>query len=168
MNTRAVAQKIRKDWRWGALASRLSTDGRIYTWLRVRKQTGRGEASSGLGFDRIVSVQSKGDAIDVENWEKYQCGNNLASMDPRSDNRGYVKERIGLRKEWIPASRFVGQKEQAVERFHQVVEIGQGPQWRFTEGPNLCPQGKIYNSSLEIAEHAGSISEDGKPKWYYR
>jgi hypothetical protein len=32
------------------------TDGRVYTWLRVRRQTGRGEASSGLGFDEIISV----------------------------------------------------------------------------------------------------------------
>jgi len=35
------------------------TDGRVYTWLRVRKQTGRGEASSGLGFDEIVNVPPK-------------------------------------------------------------------------------------------------------------
>ena len=32
------------------------TDGRVYTWLRVRRQTGRGEASSGLGFDDLVNV----------------------------------------------------------------------------------------------------------------
>jgi hypothetical protein len=32
------------------------TDGRIYTWLRVRKQTGRGEGSSGLGFDELISI----------------------------------------------------------------------------------------------------------------
>ena len=32
------------------------TDGRVYTWLRVRRQTGRGEGSSGLGFDRIINV----------------------------------------------------------------------------------------------------------------
>jgi hypothetical protein len=30
------------------------THGQVYTWLRVRKQTGRGEASSGLAFDRLV------------------------------------------------------------------------------------------------------------------
>jgi hypothetical protein len=30
--------------------------GRVFTWLRVRKQTGRGEGSSGLAFDRIVDV----------------------------------------------------------------------------------------------------------------
>jgi len=30
------------------------TQGQVYTWLRVRKQTGRGEASSGLAFDRLV------------------------------------------------------------------------------------------------------------------
>jgi hypothetical protein len=28
--------------------------GQVYTWLRAQKQTGRGEASSGLGFDRLV------------------------------------------------------------------------------------------------------------------
>jgi hypothetical protein len=31
-------------------------DGSVFTWLRVRKQTGRGEASSGLGFDELVQV----------------------------------------------------------------------------------------------------------------
>ena len=30
------------------------TQGQVYTWLRVKKQAGRGEASSGLGFDRLV------------------------------------------------------------------------------------------------------------------
>jgi len=30
------------------------TAGQVYTWLRVQKQTGRGEASSGLAFDRLV------------------------------------------------------------------------------------------------------------------
>ena len=30
------------------------TQGQVYTWLRVQKQTGRGEASSGLGFDLLV------------------------------------------------------------------------------------------------------------------
>jgi hypothetical protein len=30
------------------------TNGQVYTWLRVQKQTGRGEASSGLAFDRLV------------------------------------------------------------------------------------------------------------------
>jgi hypothetical protein len=35
------------------------TDGRIYTWLRVRRQTGRGEGSSGLGFDELVNVPTK-------------------------------------------------------------------------------------------------------------
>lgn len=29
-------------------------DGRVFVWLGVRKTTGRGEGSSGLGFDRIV------------------------------------------------------------------------------------------------------------------
>jgi hypothetical protein len=31
-------------------------DGKIYTWLGRRKQTGRGQGSSGLECDRIVSV----------------------------------------------------------------------------------------------------------------
>jgi hypothetical protein len=31
-------------------------DGRVWVWLGARKQTGRGEASSGLAFDRIVDV----------------------------------------------------------------------------------------------------------------
>ena len=30
-------------------------DGRVYTWLRVRRQTGRGEGSSGLGFDKLIT-----------------------------------------------------------------------------------------------------------------
>jgi hypothetical protein len=30
-------------------------DGKVYVWLGVRKTTGRGEGSSGLGFDRIVA-----------------------------------------------------------------------------------------------------------------
>jgi hypothetical protein len=30
------------------------TQGQVYTWLRVQKQTGRGEASSGLAFDQLV------------------------------------------------------------------------------------------------------------------
>ncbi len=33
--------------------------GRIYTWLGRRKQSGRGEASSGLQFDNVVYVSSK-------------------------------------------------------------------------------------------------------------
>lgn len=32
------------------------TDGRVYTWLRVRRQTGRGEGSSGLAFDELINV----------------------------------------------------------------------------------------------------------------
>jgi hypothetical protein len=32
------------------------TDGSVFTWLRVRKQTGRGEGSSGLGFDELMDV----------------------------------------------------------------------------------------------------------------
>jgi hypothetical protein len=31
-------------------------DGRVYTWLRVRRQVGRGEGTSGLGFDKLVDV----------------------------------------------------------------------------------------------------------------
>jgi hypothetical protein len=31
------------------------TDGRVVTWLRGRRQTGRGEGSSGLRFDFLVS-----------------------------------------------------------------------------------------------------------------
>jgi hypothetical protein len=30
------------------------TDGRVYTWLRVRRQAGRGEGYSGLAFDLLV------------------------------------------------------------------------------------------------------------------
>jgi hypothetical protein len=33
--------------------------GRVFTWLGVRKTTGRGEGSSGLGFDRIEDVKVK-------------------------------------------------------------------------------------------------------------
>ena len=32
-------------------------DGRVWLWLGVRKQTGRGEGSSGLAFDRIQDVK---------------------------------------------------------------------------------------------------------------
>ena len=35
------------------------TDGSVYTWLRVRRQTGRGEGSSGLGFDELINVPTK-------------------------------------------------------------------------------------------------------------
>jgi hypothetical protein len=31
-------------------------DGRVYTWLRVRRQVGRGEGASGLGFDKLLDV----------------------------------------------------------------------------------------------------------------
>jgi len=30
------------------------TAGRVVVWLRVRRQTGRGEGTSGLGFDLLV------------------------------------------------------------------------------------------------------------------
>jgi hypothetical protein len=36
------------------------SDGRVYTWLRVRRQTGRGEGTSGLAFDRLINVPVKG------------------------------------------------------------------------------------------------------------
>jgi hypothetical protein len=32
-------------------------DGQVFVWLGVRKQTGRGEGSSGLAFDRLVDVK---------------------------------------------------------------------------------------------------------------
>ncbi|MHC4741494.1 MAG: hypothetical protein ACYS8Z_06270 [Planctomycetota bacterium] len=31
-------------------------DGRVFVWLGIRKQHGRGEGSSGLPFDQIVNV----------------------------------------------------------------------------------------------------------------
>jgi hypothetical protein len=34
-------------------------DGRVYTWLGRRKETGRSQAASGLEFDRIAPVQGK-------------------------------------------------------------------------------------------------------------
>jgi hypothetical protein len=39
------AQQIFKRTRWN--------NGRVFTWLAVSKQTGRGEGSSGLAFDQI-------------------------------------------------------------------------------------------------------------------
>ena len=36
-------------------------DGRVWVWLGVRKQTGRGEGSSGLAFDRIVDAPVNAD-----------------------------------------------------------------------------------------------------------
>lgn len=38
------------------------TDGSVFTWLRVRRQTGRGEASSGLSFDDLENVPFNGTA----------------------------------------------------------------------------------------------------------
>ena len=35
------------------------TQGQVYTWLRARKQTGHGEALSGLGFDRLVDAKGR-------------------------------------------------------------------------------------------------------------
>jgi hypothetical protein len=34
-------------------------DGRVYTWLRVRRQVGRGEGTSGLGFDKLADMPVK-------------------------------------------------------------------------------------------------------------
>jgi len=34
-------------------------DGRAWVWLGVRKQTGRGEGSSGLAFDQIIDIPPK-------------------------------------------------------------------------------------------------------------
>lgn len=34
-------------------------DGRVFTWLGVRKKTGRGEGHSGLAFDRIVPTEQR-------------------------------------------------------------------------------------------------------------
>jgi hypothetical protein len=44
--TRATRSFQRTRWR----------DGRAWVWIGVRKQTGRGEGSSGLAFDRIIDV----------------------------------------------------------------------------------------------------------------
>ena len=35
-------------------------DGRVWVWLGARKLTGRGEGSSGLAFDQIIDVPTKG------------------------------------------------------------------------------------------------------------
>jgi hypothetical protein len=35
------------------------TSGRVFTWFRAQKQTGRGEGQSGLGFDRLVDKDGK-------------------------------------------------------------------------------------------------------------
>jgi hypothetical protein len=35
------------------------TGGGVFTWFRAQKQVGRGEASSGLGFDRLVDANSR-------------------------------------------------------------------------------------------------------------
>jgi len=34
-------------------------DGRVHTWIGVRKRVGRGEGSSGLSFDRLIDLPSK-------------------------------------------------------------------------------------------------------------
>jgi hypothetical protein len=35
-------------------------NGKVFIWLGVRKQTGRGEGHSGLAFDRIVGTKKEG------------------------------------------------------------------------------------------------------------
>jgi hypothetical protein len=44
-----VTQRFRRT-RW--------TNGQVYVWIGTRKQTGRGERSSGLAFDTIVPAKS--------------------------------------------------------------------------------------------------------------
>ena len=39
------------------------TDGRVYVWIRVRRQTGRGEGTSGLRFDSLAEVTPATDAV---------------------------------------------------------------------------------------------------------
>ncbi|MGH2451359.1 MAG: hypothetical protein ACRDGE_08840 [Candidatus Limnocylindria bacterium] len=39
------------------------TDGRVYVWLRVRRQTGRSEGTSGLRFDELTEVAPAQDAV---------------------------------------------------------------------------------------------------------
>jgi hypothetical protein len=34
-------------------------DGKVYTWIGRQKETGRGQAASGLVFDRVVPVSSR-------------------------------------------------------------------------------------------------------------
>jgi hypothetical protein len=34
-------------------------DGKVYTWLGRRKETGRGQGASGLEFDRVASVERR-------------------------------------------------------------------------------------------------------------
>ena len=34
-------------------------DGKVYTWLGVSKQTGRGEGHSGLAFDRLAGTATR-------------------------------------------------------------------------------------------------------------
>ena len=34
------------------------TDGRVSVWLRVLRQTGRGEGTSGLAFDELIETNS--------------------------------------------------------------------------------------------------------------
>ena len=42
---------------WQRYRRTRSRDGRVWVWLAVGKQTGRGEGSSGLAFDRLVDVR---------------------------------------------------------------------------------------------------------------
>jgi hypothetical protein len=34
-------------------------DGKVYTWIGRRKETGRGEGASGLVFDQVVPVEAQ-------------------------------------------------------------------------------------------------------------
>jgi hypothetical protein len=33
-------------------------DGKVFTWIGRRKETGRGQGASGLEFDRVTPIQS--------------------------------------------------------------------------------------------------------------
>jgi hypothetical protein len=48
----AVATQSYQRARW--------TRGEVFTWLGARKQTGRGEGSSGLCYDQVIPVQAGG------------------------------------------------------------------------------------------------------------
>lgn len=38
-------------------------DGKVYTWLELRKETGRGEGASGLVFDQIVPIETRPNTV---------------------------------------------------------------------------------------------------------
>jgi hypothetical protein len=42
---------------WQRYRRTRSRDGRVWVWLAAGKQTGRGEGSSGLAFDRLIDVR---------------------------------------------------------------------------------------------------------------